>query len=91
MLINLLAAAGAEVEYFDPYVPKIKLTREPPHWAGKQSIPWEASVVSKFDATLIATAHANVDYQELVAWSNLVIDTRNATRTQQPHSKIKLA
>ncbi len=64
--MDLLREAGAEVAYYDPYVPVIRLTREHPHWAGTKSVQWEQSVVSKFDAVLIATAHANVDYGQLV-------------------------
>jgi hypothetical protein len=28
--------------------------------------------------TLIATAHACVDYRQLAAWARLIVDTRNA-------------
>jgi hypothetical protein len=40
---------------------------------------------------LISTAHANVDYGQLVDWSQLIIDTRNATRAYLPNDKIVLA
>ncbi len=91
VLMDLLAAAGAEVAYYDPYVPVIRPTREHAHWAGIKSISWNQAEVASFDATLISTAHANVDYAQLVDWSKLVIDTRNATRSRQPNPKIVLA
>ena len=91
VLMDLLKAAGAELGYYDPYVPVIKLTREHPHWAGTKSIPWTREAVSGYDAVLIATAHANVDYSQLVDWSQLVIDTRNATRAHLPNEKVVLA
>ncbi len=69
----------------------IRLTREHPHWAGTKSVEWNQAVVSQYDAVLIATAHANVDYGQLVEWSQLVIDTRNATRKYLPSEKIVLA
>ena len=90
-LMDLLKSAGAEVAYFDPYVPIIRPTREHPHWAGMKSTTWNKDSVSKFDATLIATAHSNVNYEELVAWSQIVIDTRNATRKHLPNAKVTLA
>ena len=90
-LMDLLKDAGAEVDYYDPYVPVIRPTREHPHWAGTKSVGWDQATVSKYDAVLIATAHANVDYGQLVEWSQLVIDTRNATRKYLPHDKIVLA
>ena len=36
--------------------------------------------LASFDATLIATAHSNIDYDELVRHSQIVVDTRNATK-----------
>ena len=91
VLMDLLKSAGAQLDYYDPYVPVIKLTREHPHWAGTKSIDWNRETVSGYDAVLIATAHANVDYGQLVDWSQLVIDTRNATRKLLPNSKVVLA
>jgi len=91
VLMDLLNAAGAEVAYYDPYVPVIKHTREHPQWAGTKSIEWLESKIASFDAVLIATAHANVNYTELVDWSQLVIDTRNATRKLLPNDRVILA
>ena len=91
VLMDLLKSAGSDVSYFDPYVPSIKLTREHPHWYGLRSIEWKKEEIEKFDAVLISTAHANVDYEELVGWSKLVIDTRNATRNLLPNEKVVLA
>ena len=34
VLMDLFKERGAEVSYYDPYVPVIKPTREHPHWAG---------------------------------------------------------
>ena len=86
--MDLLSAAGAKVAYFDPYVPVIRPSREHGHWAGTKSIAWDKSTIADFDAVLISTAHANVDYEQLVNWSQLIIDTRNATRAMQPNPKI---
>ncbi len=91
VLMDLLKSAGAEISYFDPYVPTIRPTREHPHWCGLRSIEWKKEEIEKFDAALISTAHANVNYEELVGWSKLVIDTRNATRKLLPNSKVVLA
>ena len=78
VLMNLLAARGAKVFYFDPHVPVIKPTREHSHWAGTKSVKWNRKSLSACDAVLIATAHAAVDYQQLADWSSLIVDTRNA-------------
>src|SRR5438067_2921165 len=41
ILMSLLAERGAKIEYYDPYVPVIRPTREHPQWAGKKSIEWQ--------------------------------------------------
>ena len=78
VLMELLRQHGAEVAYYDPYVPVIKVTREHPQWAGTRSVEWSEAVIRSFDCTLIATAHACVDYRQLAAWARLIVDTRNA-------------
>jgi UDP-N-acetyl-D-glucosamine dehydrogenase len=77
-LISLLLERGAEVEYYDPYVPIIKPTREHSHLAGKQSIQWSREAVGSFDLVLIATNHGSVNYQQLGEWAQCIVDTRNA-------------
>ena len=78
-LLHKLKDRGAEVAYYDPYVPVIKLSREHAHWAGTKSIAWDSITISAFDAVLISTAHEKVNYSQLIRWADLVIDTRNAT------------
>lgn len=83
VLMDLLAKRGAKVSYHDPYVPVIKLTREHPHWAGTNSVPWSRESVSAFDLVLIATNHASVNYGQLAKWAPCIVDTRNAMATVQ--------
>jgi UDP-N-acetyl-D-glucosamine dehydrogenase len=77
-LMDLLTNRGANVEYYDPFVPTIRQTREHSHWAGKQSVDWSRGVIESFDLVLIATNHKCVNYQDLADWANCIIDTRNA-------------
>ena len=77
-IMELLSKRGAEVAYYDPYVPVIRPTREHPHWAGTRSISWDRATIEGFDAVVIATAHARVNYQELADWAPCIVDTRNA-------------
>ncbi len=76
-LLELLKQRGAEMSYYDPYVPVIKLTREHPQWAGVRSVSWNQATISSFDLVLISTAHASVNYRELADWAKLIVDTRN--------------
>ena len=78
VLMDLLGEAGAEVAYHDPYVPVIKPSREYSHWAGAQSVSWEAEMIGDFDVVLISTAHSCVNYRELADWAACIVDTRNA-------------
>ena len=81
VLMNLLEERGAEVAYYDPYVPVIRPTREHAHWAGTRSVNWDRQTLENFDAVIIATNHQAVNYQELADWSPCIVDTRNAMAT----------
>jgi UDP-N-acetyl-D-glucosamine dehydrogenase len=78
-LIELMEARGAEVSFYDPFVPAVPPTREHASLTGRRSVAWNPKAFRKYDAALICTDHDGVDYAELVANSRLVVDTRNAT------------
>lgn len=80
VFLDRLASRGAEVSYYDPFIPVIRPSREHGHWAGLKSISWNENTISQADATLIVTAHRDVNYAELGRWAKLIIDTRNAMR-----------
>lgn len=77
-LIEMLEARGAEVQFYDPFVPEIPRTREHPTLRGRKGIAWSTGVLAGFHAALIATDHDAVDYAALAAAVPLVVDTRNA-------------
>jgi UDP-N-acetyl-D-glucosamine dehydrogenase len=78
VLMDLFQERGAEVSYYDPYVPVIRPTREHPHRAGAKSVPWNAPTIQGFDLVVIATKHQCVNYNELAEWAVAIVDTRNA-------------
>jgi len=78
VLMELLQARGAQVAYYDPYVPVIRPTREHAHWTGTKSVAWNRETIASYDVVLISTNHANVNYKELAEWSSCIVDTRNA-------------
>ena len=88
VLMNLLKARGAKVFYHDPHVPVIRKTREHPQWAGTKSVKWSRKIISAFDAVLISTAHDVVNYQQLVEWSPLIVDTRNVLAKEKATGKV---
>ena len=77
-LIEKIEAEGGVVDYFDPLIPIIPVTRDHGAIAGRESIAWDTHLISGYDAVLIATDHDGVDYQELAKVADLVVDTRNA-------------
>src|SRR5262249_12018646 len=78
VLMNFLAERGAEVAYYDPYVPVIKPTRAHPQFTGRKSVEWDRATIENFDVVLIATNHSSVNYHELGDWARCIVDTRNA-------------
>ena len=88
ILLERIKETGAEVAYYDPYIPVIKPSREHAHWAGTPSIAWDQATIESFDAVLISTGHKNVDYDQLLQWSKLIIDTRNVFAAHDGHPKI---
>jgi UDP-N-acetyl-D-glucosamine dehydrogenase len=78
VLMDLLQDRGAEVAYYDPYVPVIKPTREHSQFAGRKSVEWSRATIENFDLVLVATNHSCVNYQELADWAQCIVDTRNA-------------
>lgn len=79
-IMDLLRAQGGKPHYYDPFCPEIPATREHEALQGMKSAAFNRETVESFDAALIVTDHDNVDYQALVTWSKLVVDTRNACK-----------
>ena len=75
-IIELLQKEGAEVAYHDPYFPFIGKGR-------KYDLQMKCASLDnlgQYDCVLIVTDHSDYDYQRIVRESQLVVDTRNATR-----------
>ncbi len=75
-IIELLREKGADVSYNDPYFPTVGRGR---HYAlNMTNTPLDD--LAQFDAVVIVTDHTAYDYHAIVEQSQLVVDTRNATR-----------
>lgn len=84
---ELLDAEGIEnVDYFDPYIPEIKIEGKI-----KNSISEiNPEVLAKYDIVLITTDHSVFDFQMIAENSNIVIDTRNACKNAHNRENIVL-
>jgi len=75
-IIELLREKGAIVSYNDPYFPTVGHGR---HYAlNMTNTPLDN--LGQYDAVLIVTDHTSYDYKSIVEQSQLVVDTRNATK-----------
>jgi UDP-N-acetyl-D-glucosamine dehydrogenase len=75
-IIELLQKDGAQVSYHDPYFPFIGKGRK----YDLQMKCADLGDLGRYDCVLIVTDHSDYDYRRIVAESQLVVDTRNATR-----------
>ncbi|HEY0093310.1 MAG TPA: nucleotide sugar dehydrogenase, partial [Archangium sp.] len=81
-IITLLKEKGAEVEYHDPYVPRLE-EGHGFHYT-MQSVPLNPETLSQYDAVVILTDHSCIDYNMVVKQSQCVVDTRNACKNVGP-------
>ena len=75
-IMELLTQKGAEVDYNDPYIQKIKPRRQFKQFIGKKSVPLEK--INQYDITVVLTDHSVYDYGAIVEQSRVVVDARNA-------------
>jgi UDP-N-acetyl-D-glucosamine dehydrogenase len=75
-IIELLKNAGADVSYNDPYFPTVGRGRK--YDLQMKCAPLEN--LGQYDCVLIVTDHSDYDYERIVRESELVVDTRKATR-----------
>ncbi|MBV8722175.1 MAG: nucleotide sugar dehydrogenase [Candidatus Eremiobacteraeota bacterium] len=80
-VMELLLRDGARIDYHDPHVPSFTDDRGNA-W---HSIPLSKEMLERADCTLVLTDHSAVDYERVVNWGRLVLDTRNATRAARQH------
>ena len=75
-IIELLQREGMLVSYNDPFFPFVGKGRK--YDLQMTSVPLDR--IGEFDCVVIVTDHSGYDYQQIVNESQLVVDTRNATR-----------
>lgn len=72
-LIKLLEEKGATVDYHDPFVPQIGMSREYSQLAGRKS----KELSNQYDCFLLATKHSTFSKEEILSFGIPVVDTRN--------------
>lgn len=85
-VIERIEARGAEVSYFDPWVPRYRYKGEE-----KSSIPQlSAEAIASADVVLVVCAHTNVDYGLVQRHAKAVLDTKNAMKGVSPRDNIEV-
>ncbi len=87
-LMELYQAAGAQLSYNDPHIPVLPSMRhyDVPRLASEPLTP---EYLASLDCVVIATDHSDYDWDFIVRYAPLVIDTRNATvNVQESRGKI---
>lgn len=85
-VIERLEERGAEVSYYDPWVPRYRYKG-----AERESIPeLAAEAVSSADLVLIACAHTNVDYGFVQEHAKAVFDAKNAMRNVAARENVEV-
>jgi len=74
-VIRLLEGDGAEVDYHDPYVPRLE--EDGKVWQGKALTE---ELITSVDVAVIITNHTDVDHARVFELAPIVVDTRNATK-----------
>jgi len=77
-VIDLLMKEEAVVDYYDPYIPSLPITRK--YELKLQSVDPDKIGDDYYDAAVIITNHSNVDHQKFLKMAKIVIDTRNALK-----------
>lgn len=79
VLMEMLLARGAILTYNDPHVPSLPKMRHH-DVPDMDSSPLTSEYLAAQDCVLIATDHSAYDYDFIVKYSKMVLDTRNATK-----------
>ena len=75
-IIDILRKNGAAVDYSDPYVPVLPVTRK--YNFQMHSVELNEENLKKYDLVLLSTNHDNFDYDFIYEHAAQIVDTRNA-------------
>jgi UDP-N-acetyl-D-glucosamine dehydrogenase len=80
-----LLRKGAELSYADAYVPSISVGGQE-----LRSVQLDPATLAEMDCAVILTAHADVDYEEIVRTVPLVFDARGVTTGMNADNVVRL-
>lgn len=85
-VIQELLRRGAQVEYYDPWVPRFRRGE-----LSMESLPdLTEEIVSDADLVMVTTAHTNVDYELVGRCAKTIFDTKNAMKAVSNRENIEV-
>lgn len=85
-VIDVLKSEGADVVFYDPYIPKF---REHGEWyVGENELTED--LVKSADLVIITASHSNVDYEMVQRNAKAIFDTKNVTKNLKDKSNIEV-
>lgn len=85
-VIEILQREGADVDFFDPYIPKFRAHGK--EYIGIADISPEA--IASYDIVFVAAAHTNVDYDMIEQNAQAIFDSKNAMKDVKNRDKIEV-
>ena len=85
-VIEILLREGADVDFFDPYIPKFRAHGK--EYVGIADISPEA--IASYDIVFVAAAHTNVDYDMIEQNAKAIFDSKNAMKDVKNRDKIEV-
>ena len=85
-VIEKLLEAGAETEFFDPYIPSFREHGKVYH--GIEKI--DADIIASYDLVVITAAHTVFDYEMIQKNAKAIFDTRNAMKNVEARDNIEV-
>jgi UDP-N-acetyl-D-glucosamine dehydrogenase len=84
-IMTTLEQRGARVEYSDPFVPTLRFGGR-----RRRSVALTPARLRRFDCVVIATAHREFPYGDVVRYSKGIVDTRNALKGRRSPKIVRL-
>lgn len=85
-VIEILQREGANVDFFDPYIPKFRAHGK--EYVGIADISPEA--IASYDIVFVVAAHTNVDYDMIEQNAQAIFDSKNAMKDVKNRDKIEV-
>ncbi len=79
-IIEGLLKRGARVDYFDPFIPYLKIGK-----IDLKRVSLTKTGLSRYDSIILVTNHSNINYEFIRRNGKLIFDTRNVYKKDYPN------